>query len=100
MTRMVKIMTERELRAWDAAYAAAFVASFRAKRGNLALSGGYSDEDTFEMAAQCILAADSIAIANLAIVRLREHRRDTDTDAGHALDDRHAHRLEPDPEDA
>lgn len=58
-------MNDREQRIWDAAYAAAFVADFRAEAKQFGLDSAYMETDAE-------VAGD---VADLAVIRLRQWNR-------------------------
>lgn len=70
-------LTDDERAIWRAAYAAAFVADFDRNGG---------EEDFFDRAAKATNAERAIALADLAVERLREWRRDEKPLAGVEFD--------------
>jgi hypothetical protein len=71
-------MTEEEHEIWAATYAAYFVAEFRSVRAA-------SVSKPFDDAARVTTAEAAITVADLAVTRLREWRRDERSSAGRLI---------------
>lgn len=84
---MLTQMTDEERKVWRAAYAAAFMVEFHEAELQARESRSRSP---FDQAAALATAETPIAMADIAVIRLREWRRDERETAGYELDTFHA----------
>jgi hypothetical protein len=79
---MNRVMSHDEREIWRAAYAAAFVLDFEARRRDWEDNGASIVSSPFDEAARSVTAERSITVADLAVARLAQWRQKEDSLAG------------------